>query len=75
MNPTLTSDLATSKSRDLQHAAQRHHAHSGHRDPVTRSSGYRPSVLRRRIGFTLVEAGLLLLAAPTRAGDHRYLPS
>jgi hypothetical protein len=56
MNPELVSDLSAARVRELrQSAGQRQRR---------RTSSSRP--LRRQLGFTLVEAGLRLLAEPAR---------
>jgi hypothetical protein len=63
MNPELTGELTRSAARDLRYAAEQHNRHAEHGQPAG-TSAPRPSALRRRIGFTLVEAGLALLAEP-----------
>ena len=80
MNPQLTSDLATGTTRDLQRAASQHRRHAESRAPSAVTRTHRPSPLRRRIGFTLIEAGLALLdgrgyPVAGQAADRRYLPS
>jgi hypothetical protein len=64
MNPELTGELTRRAARDLRYAAERHNRHAEHGQPPAGTSAPRPSALRRRIGFTLVEAGLALLAGP-----------
>lgn len=63
MNPQLTSQLATGQARDLQRMGERHRNRPQYREPSAADGGHRRSSLRRKIGLTLVEAGLQLLAS------------
>jgi hypothetical protein len=62
MNPQLACDLAISRARELQHMSDQYVRRSDPREPATVSGRHRPSALRHQIGFTLLEAGLRLLA-------------
>jgi len=62
MNPQLASDLATCHARDLKRLADDRRKHSGHRESSAANDRRFASPLRRRIGFTLIAAGLHLLA-------------
>jgi len=62
MNPQLTSDLAIVRARELQHTTDRHQELLARREPLAASGPHRPAALRAAIGFTLVAAGLRLLA-------------
>jgi hypothetical protein len=58
MNPHLIAALADQRIRETRHQAARPNS----RPPRPASQPYNPAWLRRRIGMTLVEAGLRLLA-------------
>jgi len=64
MNPHLASDLATRHAIDLQRTAGQRPRRSAPPAPRALSRGHRPSLLRRQVGFRLVEAGLHLLSGP-----------
>ena len=65
MNPLLVSQLAACQARDLTRRGERHQHHPQHRQPAAGGGRQRRSSLRRRMGLTLVEAGLALLATST----------
>lgn len=83
VNPNLASDLATRHIRDLQRAALERRAAVERRPALEPPRaleppkaavhrGHHPSALRRQLGFTLVEAGLHLLADRTDTGHATY---
>jgi hypothetical protein len=62
MNPYLTAALAEQRIRDSRIQAARRHASSPRPAPQPGNHPFNHLRLRRRIGITLVEAGLRLLA-------------
>jgi hypothetical protein len=69
MNPNLIAALADQRTRETRHLTAR--PHSGSPRPVPQPGSQSPhrARLRRRIGTTLVEAGLRLMAtAPAVPG-------
>jgi hypothetical protein len=69
MNPNLIAALADQRTRETRHQAARHHARPPRADSPPGSQSPNRARLRRRIGTTLVQAGLRLLAtAPAVPG-------
>jgi hypothetical protein len=62
MNPWLMDGMAQYRARDLRHEAAQRRGRSGQPRSRPARPPYRGSGLRTRIGFSLVEAGLHLLA-------------
>lgn len=62
MNPWLIDSMAQYRVRDLRHEAAQRPGRSGQPRSRPARPPYRGSGLRTRIGFSLVEAGLHLLA-------------
>jgi hypothetical protein len=62
MNPYLTAALADQRIRDSRNQAARRHSSSPRPAPGSGNHPFNYLRLRRRIGITLVEAGLRLLA-------------
>jgi hypothetical protein len=58
MNPLLASDLAHCHARDLRHQSDQRR-----RQALMTASRHRQSLLRREIGFRLMEAGLHLVSS------------
>ena len=57
MNPLLASDLAHCHARELRHQSDQRR-----RQALMTASRHRQSLLRRQIGFRLMEAGLHLVS-------------
>jgi hypothetical protein len=70
MNPQLMSDLATGTVRGFQRTADQQRKHAEGRASTAVTGRHHPSPLRRRIGFTLVEAGLALLGGTADRSAH-----
>ncbi len=68
MNPGTAEDLAAGHIRDLRRQATRYRAAGTGPKPSPLTSRHSWPRLRRRIGFTLVEAGLNLLTGPEGSG-------
>jgi hypothetical protein len=69
MNPYLTAALADQRIREVRNQAARHHSSSPRPAPQPGNHPLNHVRLRHRIGMTLVEAGLRLLAtAPALPG-------
>ena len=62
MNPHLTAALADQRIREIRHQAARLHSFPPRPAPQPGSQPPNRARLRRRIGITLVETGLRLLA-------------
>jgi len=68
MNPRLATDLVACHIRDLRRLAGQRPNPSHPAEPRPLKGKHRRSRLRSRIGFTLVEAGLHLLAGSADPG-------